>query len=114
MPNEIAKSTDLTTTEGDPTSRAAVTVLREEVIIRLRLGRKVELETAVRAGARSPLGIAISTVLLVLSGGAVAVIAKLIIGTPTWVACCGFLVPLAANGLLRLLSGRGWRRRRDG
>ena len=106
---EIAKSTDLTKLEGDPGTRADVGNIPIEGfefrgwVKQHRAEAGVELRT--RTLARSTLGTAIATVLLVM-GGCTAAGVLAAIGAPVWVACCGLLVPASFFLCLRGTRGR--------
>ena len=106
---KIAKSTDLTKLEGDPTARADVDHLPiESFQLRAWLGRKrgaggVELTT--RTSPRSALGTAIATVPLTIGGCASAVVLAEI-GAPVWAASGGVLVPAGIFFGLRWAYGR--------
>src|SRR6266536_3835947 len=104
---KIAKSTDLTKLDGDPTSRANVDHLPiDDLQLHgwLRRGRTgVGLKLKTRTPPRSNLGTAIAVVLLIAVGcAAVGTLAA--IGAPFWLACCGLLLPVAVFFGLRYIG----------
>jgi hypothetical protein len=93
---KIAKNTDLTKLEGDPTARAEVDELTESFEFRAWLEPTRSaggIQMAARTHPRSNLGTAMAILPPTLAGCLVAAVLAVVVGAPVWVSCCGLLAP---------------------
>jgi Flp pilus assembly protein TadB len=92
--SKITKHTDLTQSEGDPTSRADTDLPAEDFEIRVSTTRwpAAGIEIKTRTAPQSPLGNAVAAVLLILAGGLCVVLLHWI-GVPWWAQLGGLLLP---------------------
>lgn len=101
--SKIAKETDLTKLEGDPTARANPSLRRERCRFTLTMpswlgGSTLQLDTRTFAG--SPLTAAITTALLIATGCLVMGVAAAI-GAPAWLVVGALFVPAALYVVIR-------------
>ncbi len=107
--SKVTRHTDLTQSEGDPTSRADTDLPIEDFEIRVSArwpAAGIEIKT--RTTPRSPLGNAVAAVLLILAGGLCVVLLHWI-GVPWWAQAGGLFLPWLI--CLTLLSARRSRAR---
>jgi hypothetical protein len=92
--SKITRHTDLTQSEGDPTSRADADLPIEDFKIRVSSTRwpAAGIEIKTRTTPQSPLGNAVAAVLLILAGG-LCVILLHWIGVPSWAQAGGLFLP---------------------
>lgn len=107
--SKVTKHTDLTQSEGEPTSRADADLPIEDFKIRVSTARwpAAGIEITTHTAPQSPLGNAVA-VLLILAGGLCVALLHWI-GVPWWAQLGGLLLPWAL-----CLSLRPARRRRAG
>jgi membrane associated rhomboid family serine protease len=100
--SKVTRHTDLTQSEGEPTSRAYADVPIEDLKIRVPPPRWPGAGTVIEthAAPRSPRGNAVAAVLLVLAGGLCVVLLHWI-GVPWWAQLGGLFLPWALCLTLR-------------
>jgi hypothetical protein len=101
--SKVTKHTDLTQSEGDPTSRADADLPIEDFKIRVSTPRWPGIEIKTHTAPRSPLGNAVAAVLLILAGGLCLVLLHWI-GAPHWAQLGGLFLPWAFCLTLRPAS----------
>jgi hypothetical protein len=100
---EIAKNTDLTKLEGNPSADVDADHLPIETLqVRAWLGRGGDglFELATRTDPRSALGTALAVLPPAIAGCLLAA-PLVVLGAPVWVVCCVLLVPSALWELRR-------------
>jgi hypothetical protein len=92
--SKITKHTDLTQSEGDPTSRANADLPIEDFRVRVSPTRWPAAGIGIKTGTapQSPLGNAVAAVLLILAGGLCAVLLHWI-SVPWWAQLGGLVLP---------------------
>jgi hypothetical protein len=99
---EIDRATDLTMSEGVPTTEAYVDLPQEDFEFRA-WARTSGLSVKARATPLSSLSAAVTTFLLVV-GGCACTLIMAAVGAGGWIATIGLLVPTAIYSGLRHIS----------
>ena len=103
--SKVTRHTDLTQSEGEPTSRADADLPVEDFKIRVSMPRWLAdgFEIKTRTAPQSPLGNAVAAVLLILAGGLCVALLHWI-GVPWWAQLGGLFLPWALCLSLRPAS----------
>ena len=102
--SKIARETDLTKLEGDPTARATLRLQRERCRLEFTMpawlgGATVKMDTQTLAG--SPLAAAVTTMLLIAAGCLAMGIAAAV-SAPVWATITALFLPAAIFTVIRI------------